>query len=86
MNDLLDDKRTSNRTRRSQDRTLTHAQQTKHTCKLLTSNRHIGWLVGCLTARQDRKVNLCQLRGRAQSAKYGQRDTMHVTSRYTITM
>jgi len=22
----------------------------------------VGWLVGCLTARQHRKVNLCQLR------------------------
>jgi len=40
-----------------------------------------GWLVGCnLTARQHRKVNLCQFvsGGKpAQSARDGQRDTMH---------
>jgi len=48
----------------------------------------IDWLIGELTARQHRKVNLCQLRGMkpAQSAKDGQRDTMHNTLRYTITM
>jgi len=42
--------------------------------------RHItNWLVGCLTARQYRKVHLCQLRGKpAQSVKDGQRDTMHI--------
>jgi len=41
----------------------------------------IGSLVGCLTARQHRKVNLCQMRGEkpAQSAKDDQRDTMHNT-------
>jgi len=43
-------------------------------------------LVGC----QHRKANLCQLRGGkpAQSAKDGQRDTMHINYliRYTITM
>jgi len=48
------------------------------------------WLVGCLTARQHRKVNVCQLRGgggeTAYSAKGGQRDTMHIALRYTITM
>jgi len=41
-------------------------------------------LVGCLMARQHRKVNLCQLRGR--ETDLGQRDTMHITLRYTITM
>jgi len=50
------------------------------------NNAHI--LVGCLTARQHRKVNLCQLRGEkpAQSAKDGQQDTMQIALRYTITM
>jgi len=47
-------------------------------------------MVGCLTARQHRKVNLCQLRGRETgSVGYadGQRDAMHIrpTLRYTIT-
>jgi len=39
----------------------------------------VGLLVGCLTARKHKEVNLCQLRGGklAQSAKDGQRDTMH---------
>jgi len=43
------------------------------------------WLVGCLTALQHRKVNLCQLRGGkpAQSVKYDQRDTMHITLNVT---
>jgi len=42
----------------------------------------------CLTARQHKKVNLWQMRGGkpAQSAKDGQRDTMHIIFRYTITM
>jgi len=45
-------------------------------------------LIECLPARQHRKVNLCQLRGGkpAQAAKDGQRDTMHTTLHYTITM
>jgi len=45
-------------------------------------------LVGCLTARQHREVDLCQLQGGklAQAAKDGQCDTMHITLRYTITM
>jgi len=45
-------------------------------------------LVGCLTARQHRKVNVCYCAGGkpAQSDKDGQRDTMHITLRYTITM
>jgi len=48
----------------------------------------IDWLIDCLTARQHRKDNLCQLRGGklAQAAKDCQRDTMHNTLRYTITM
>jgi len=36
-------------------------------------------LIGCLAARQHRKINLCQLGGRkpAHAAKGGKRDTMH---------
>jgi len=45
-------------------------------------------LIDCLTTRQHRKVNLCQLRGGklAQAAKDSQRDTMHNTLRYMIPM
>jgi len=42
----------------------------------------VDWLIDwCLTIRQHRKVNLCQLRGGkpAKSAMDGQRDTMHIT-------
>jgi len=48
----------------------------------------IDWLINwCLTARQHRKVNMCQLRGGkpAQAAKDSQRDTMHDTLCHTIT-
>jgi len=40
------------------------------------------WLIDCLTARQHRKVNLCQLRGRETSSRIAnetQRTTPHVT-------
>jgi len=39
-------------------------------------------------ARQHIKVNLSQLQAgkQAQAAEDGQRDTMHITLRYTITM
>jgi len=59
-----------------------------HTAVINSLIMMIDWLIGVLTARQHRKVNLCQLGGRkpAQSAKDGQRDTMHNTLRYTITM
>jgi len=55
---------------------------TAHLWKLIAGS------IGCLTARQHRKANLCQLRGGklAQAAKDGQRDTMHNTLRHTITM
>jgi len=55
---------------------------------LHTAAGRMGKLVGCLTARQNRKVNLCQLWGGkpAQSAKDGKRDTTHITLCYTITM
>jgi len=53
-------------------------------CHLLSGDT----MIDCLTARKQRKVNLCQLRGAkmAQAAKVSQRDTMHNTLRYTITM
>jgi len=41
-------------------------------------------VIHCLTARQHRKVNLCQLQGGGKLAKDGQRDTMQNTLRYTI--
>jgi len=42
-------------------------------------------LIGCLTARQHRKVNLCGGGKLAPAAKDSQRDTMHNTLRYRIT-
>jgi len=46
-------------------------------CECVFLKKNIGWL-----------ANLCQLRGRklAQLAEDGQRDTMHITLRYRITM
>jgi len=48
----------------------------------------VGWLVGCLTARQHKKAICANCGGKepAQSAKDGQRDTMHITLRYSIAM
>jgi len=53
--------------------------------ELMHDDKQRHRLVGCLTARQHRKVNL--LGGKlAQSANDGQQNTMHITLRYTITM
>jgi len=64
-----------------------HSQHQHNTNRTLESSRVspsnairlVQDLIDCLTARQHRKVNLYQLRGRKpdQSAKDGQRDTMH---------
>jgi len=47
----------------------------------------VGWLVGWLVVKH-RKVNQVNCGGGklAQSAKYGQRETRHISLRYTITM
>ena len=51
----------------------------------------IDWLIGVSTARQHRKVNLCQQfvpagEGKtAQSAKDGQQDTTHNTEEWNYT-
>jgi len=47
-----------------------------------------GRLLGCLAARQYRRSICANCGGGkpAQSAKDGQRDTMHITLSYTITM
>jgi len=59
------------------------------TCMIALTRDKTEWLVDrCLTARQHRKVNLCQQRRGtpAQTAKDGQRDTMQDTLIYTMTM
>jgi len=51
----------------------------------LSLRKNFGWLA---TARQHRNVNLCQLRGKETGlvVKDGQRDTLLITLRYTITI
>jgi len=41
-----------------------HKMSFNNTNSYNTTHHTIGWLVVCLTTRQHRKVNLCQMRGR----------------------
>jgi len=76
----------------SESENATHYTAAPQSNRVAESKKHRNynrwiWLV-VSTALQHRKVNLCQLRGGklAQLAKDGQRDTMHITLRYTIIM